>query len=80
MLWSEARLFAIRGADKLGSPALEYELASATKVLTWRHLRHSRRWWSFYKPPLSFEEYEQQMAHLLEFIAAKTNLPLYDVR
>jgi hypothetical protein len=77
--WGEARLFAIRGQGKPGDPALTYELASATRVLTWPHLRPNR-WWSLYKPPMPFEEYEQQMTRMLEFIVAVTSLPLYDVR
>ena len=33
-----------------------------------------------HKPSIPFNEYEQQMDALLSVIAAKTNLPLYDLR
>lgn len=77
--WNEAKLLAIRGGGKPGDPAREFELSYAQNTLVWKYLRPNR-WRSFYKPPMPRDEYEQQMTRVLEYIAAKTNLPLYDVR
>ena len=77
--WSDAKLFAVRGRGRPGDPARQFELSGVKEALVWEYLRPNP-WWSPYKPPMPCDDYEQQMAHLLEFIAAKTNLPLYDVR
>ncbi len=77
--WSEARLFAICGRGKAGSPAVCYELSSPSVVVRWDRLR-PQQWWALERPPTSFEEYERQMDALLSLIAARTHLLLYDVR
>ena len=46
---------------------------------TWKPLR-LLYWWSIERPIVPFEEYQQQMEELLALIAARTHLPLYDVR
>lgn len=76
--WREARLFAIRSGLP-GTPATRYELSSPSTVVTFGRARPTR-WWALYHPVLPWEEYEAQMDALLDFIAAKTGLPLYDVR
>lgn len=76
--WQEARLFAIRSGP-LGTPATRYELSSPTSVVTFGRAR-STRWWRLYRPVLAWENYAFQMDALLDLIAAKTGLPLYDVR
>jgi hypothetical protein len=76
--WQEARLFAIRGGA-LGTPATRYELSSPTTVVTFGWA-YPHRWWGLYRPALTWENYAFQMDALLEVIAAKTGLPLYDVR
>lgn len=77
--WEEARLFAVRGPRTAFSKAITYELASAKEVVTWKPLRRLH-WWSIERPIVPFEEYQQQTEALLSLIAARTHLPLYDVR
>jgi hypothetical protein len=73
------RLFAIRGRGKQGTPATRYELATERWAVEWRRLRHVR-WYSFEQPEFPFDEYDRQMEALLSLLAAKTGLPLYDLR
>lgn len=75
--WHEARVFAITGGRKSGG-VQTYELASRQTVARWVFL--PRRTWSFYKTEVPYEQYEQQMRALLSYIAARTGLPLYDLR
>ena len=77
--WDEALLFAVRGPRTALSKAITYELASAKEVVTWKPLRRLH-WWSIERPIVPFEEYQGQMEALLSLIAARTHLPLYDVR
>jgi hypothetical protein len=77
--WREARLFAVRGPRTSFSKAVTYEFASASEVITWKPLRRLH-WWSIERPIVPFEEYQRQMEGLLSLIAARTHLPLYDVR
>ena len=76
--WSDARLFAIRSSQP-GTPATRYELSSPTRVVAFGRARRSR-WWALYRPVIPWEDYDFQMDALLDVIAAKTGLPLYDVR
>src|SRR5262249_36848797 len=58
-----------------------YELSSAHDVVRWAWMRqNNRRVIFFAQPTVSAEEYERQMQALLSLIAAKTGLPLYDLR
>jgi hypothetical protein len=82
--WSEARLFAIvnpyspkRGRDR--QPLL-LEVASEHELVRWVWLRPTSPRSGFIVPVLPPEEYEQQMRNVLSVIAAKTGLPLYDLR
>ena len=81
--WQEARLFAIDGmygAKKYPHPIV-YELSSAFDVVRWAWMRRSNRRVIFFaQPTVSAEEYERQMQALLSLIAARTGLPLYDLR
>jgi hypothetical protein len=81
--WNEARLFAmgsIFGAKKYPYPLL-YELSSANEIIRWTWMRpNTWRVMFFAKPTVSQEEYNRQMQALLSLIAAKTGLPLYDLR
>ena len=74
ILWHEARLFAV-------DPALDalkgYELSSATTILRWPWKRKPSR---FTRLSCPFVEYEWQMKALHAVIAARTGLPLYDLR
>lgn len=81
--WQEARLFAIDGIyglKKYPYPSI-YELSSANDVIRWGWMRrNSARALFFAQPTLPAEEYEKQMQGLLSLIAARTGLPLYDLR
>jgi hypothetical protein len=78
--WHEARLFAItRGIKRTGSPVF-YELSSAATFAPLIRLRRNTLFPSNLKPALPFDEYERQREALLSVIAAKTGLPLYDLR
>lgn len=77
--WSEVCLFAIYPARKPTDQRMYYELAGRTAIVRWRRMRPDDPF-RFTKPPASFEEYDRQMDALLSLIAAKTGLPLYDLR
>ena len=83
MRWDEARLFAIdglNGAKKVNEPFL-FELSSTNEVIRWNWLRKSTRRIIFLaKPTVPRAEYERQMHALNSLIAARTGLPLYDLR
>lgn len=76
--WEQVLLLAIR-RGKEQAEATEYELSGPTTIVRWRRL-HQKRWFSWVKPALPFDEYDRQMEALLSLIAAKTGLPLYDLR
>ncbi len=80
--WEEARLFAIVPLSpdmrKTSSPFTAYELSSTNEVLRWSTSKHTVLFVG--QATLSPREYRQQMQTLLSVIAAKTNLPLYDLR
>jgi hypothetical protein len=54
-----------------------YELSSMKESVVWMQLRANSFW---LKPLIPFEHYQQQMNALAEMVAAKTDLPLYDLR
>jgi hypothetical protein len=78
ILWSDARLFAIR-IGKPGAAKVCYELSSPLKVVTFARIVRPR-WWALYRPAQPFGEYNAQMDALLALISAHTGLLLYDVR
>ena len=73
--WKDARLFSIFAVRRHGDN-IHYELSSERRILRWNWDRslHGLR------PTTSPEEYNRQMEAILSFIAAKTGLPLYDLR
>jgi hypothetical protein len=81
--WQEAKLFAIDGifgARRYPHPSI-FELSSANDIIRWTWMRRSSFRVLFYSQPvLSEEDYNRQMQSLLSFIAARTGLPLYDLR
>ena len=83
MRWDEVLLFAIDGmynTKKVTEPFL-FELSSANEVIRWNWLRKSTRRIIFLaKPAVPRAEYERQMQALNSLIAARTGLPLYDLR
>jgi len=81
--WQEAKLFAIDGifgARRYPHPSI-FELSSANAIVRWSWLRRSNlRVLFIAQPILSEEDYNRQMQSLLSLIAARTGLPLYDLR
>jgi hypothetical protein len=80
--WNEARLFAIDGiygGKKYPYPTV-YELSSANEIIRWMWIRSTWRIIFFARPAVSQEEHNRQMQVLLSLIAARTGLPLYDLR
>lgn len=75
--WEDARLFAIAAGTKPTTSPSRYELSSATAIVRWNQ---AKRLLFYVKLQGPFEEYQQQMAALLSLIAARTGLPLYDLR
>lgn len=80
--WDEVKLFALLPANK-GASIVHYELSSSANMLSrgilLPRLRHAARL-QLLKPITSLDEYDRQMDALLSLIAAKTRLPLYDLR
>jgi len=79
--WNEARLFAMYGAfgvQKSGA-ALIYELSSAGAIVRWTWVRR-KTYFVGLEPTVSIDEHYGQMQVLAELVAAKTGLPLYDLR
>ena len=82
--WSEAKLFAIRtfpGAKRFPYP-VQLELASSSEIIRWTWIHQGGWYWRLYpaEPTESMEVYEQHMHGVLSIIAARTGLPLYDLR
>ena len=83
--WSEAKLFAIINPYRQpkqfkNRQPLMLELANEHEMIRWIWLPKTSIRWSFVQPMLPPEDYEQQMQNVLSVIAAKTGLPLYDLR
>jgi hypothetical protein len=76
--WDEARLFTIASTSpnvkKVNGPPTHYELSSSNEVLRWFASEHAG------EAPTPSDRYYQQMQALLSVIAARTGLPLYDLR
>lgn len=82
--WKEATLFAIYPANRISQheyPPVIYELSGPKTIVRWLRVRRDMPWFrKNHKPALPFDEYDRQMDALLSLIAAKTGLPLYDLR
>jgi hypothetical protein len=76
LAWNDARFFSIHGSTRAKHPIL-YELSSMKKSVIWIQLKSTSL---LLKPLIPFQSYQQQMNALLELVAAKTDLPLYDLR
>jgi hypothetical protein len=76
--WQETQVFAVSGINKPRRPRM-YELSNPQIVARWMWL--PRQMYPFYplEPELLYDEYNRQMQALLEYIEAKTHLPLYDL-
>lgn len=82
--WSEARLFAIANPSNFkyfkDRQPMILEVASEHNLVRWTWLPSKSFRSAFAVPMLPPEEYDQQMRGVLSVIAAKTGLPLYDLR
>jgi hypothetical protein len=75
--WDETCLFAtFRGKHA----AWQYELSGADAIASWVWVRPGTFSARLYEPTIPQYEYDLQMEALLALIAAKTGLPLYDLR
>ena len=78
--WDEAQLFSLTGFSRRTTDTFIYQLsASPGRGMAWSY-RAQPHWWSVSAPTTSQEVYQQQMEALLSVIAARTGLPLYDLR
>jgi hypothetical protein len=84
--WQDARFFAVLSANLLSKRnhlTGGYELSGPGAIVRWMRLTPGRHFSLFrfmLKPALPSDEYDRQMDALLSVIAAKTGLPLYDLR
>lgn len=77
--WDESRLFALVVGARHSPATLGYELGGTRSAVRWMQ-RLRPTWYAFSRPELPFEVYDRKMRALLSLIAARTKLPLYDVR
>lgn len=78
--WEDARFFFMSGKGTGWSP-LYYTLSSDAGRVRWIHLLpSSQRYLSIYRSLVPFDEYEKDAKAVLELIAGKTSLALYDIR
>ena len=75
--WEGARLFAITSGRHA---TLAYELSSPQARVPWIWVRPDTFSARLYEPTISQYEYDRQMEALLALVAAKTGLPLKDLR
>jgi hypothetical protein len=77
--WDDMRIFAIVEGGKYPGSSATYILSSGRNNVRWTH-RARTRWYSIVAPTTSDEEYQRQMEALLNYAAARTELPLIDMR
>jgi hypothetical protein len=79
--WHEARFFTINGITKQNR-AVIYELSSDTASSLWTRILVPKGLirTATLRPTIPFSEYEQKSQALINLIAARTRLPLYDLR
>jgi hypothetical protein len=75
--WEEARLFAITSGRHA---TVNYELSSSQARAPWTWVRPDTFSARLFEPTISQYEYDCQMEALLALVAAKTGLPLHDLR
>jgi hypothetical protein len=78
--WRDARIFARVGSYRRDPRLAYYELVDDKQSLTFAVALKPPSRFALVKPAASFEEYERQTQQLLGMIAAKTGLPLVDLR
>jgi hypothetical protein len=75
--WDDVLVFAL--IQQLPNGARVYMLSSGDHEVRWKHRRRTH-WYSLAAPATSDEVYNQQMEALLSYAAARTGLPLLDMR
>jgi hypothetical protein len=76
--WNNVRLFALSDGNKRVQPRT-YELDSDDAVARWIWIPHNMYRAFSFEPAMPYEEYTRRMQALLDLIAAKTQLQLYDL-
>jgi hypothetical protein len=78
--WQDARIFARVGSYRRNPRLAYYELVNDTQSLIFAMALKPPSRFALVRPTTSFEEYERQTQQLLGMIAARTGLPLADLR
>ncbi len=76
--WNEARLFTVNAVKKARGPKT-YELASPDTIVRWMWIPGDITPLFMLKPTIPQQDYDRQMQSLLEVVAGRTHLPLYDI-
>lgn len=76
--WNEARLFTVNAVKKPRRPKT-YELISQDTLVHWMWIPRNVSPLIMFHPTIPQEEYDRQMQGLLEVVAGRTHLPLYDI-
>jgi flagellar basal body-associated protein FliL len=76
--WNEARLFTVNAVKKARRPKT-YELASTDTIVRWTWIPGDITPLFMLKPTIPQQDYDRQMQSLLEVVAGRTHLPLYDI-
>jgi hypothetical protein len=77
--WKNARVFPLVEGGRRPGASATYMLSSGRRAVRWKY-RSRTRWYSISAPMTSDDEYQRQMDALLSYIAARTHLPLLDLR
>ena len=77
--WEDIRIFAIVSGRHQTHGTRIYAISSGRSTVRWTH-RPRAHWYSTMVPTTSDEEYQRQMEALLSYAAARTELPLLDMR
>lgn len=77
--WDQVTLFCIPRGKPHSGPRY-FELSGPSDVVQWWRLRPGSLLARIYEPAASFPDYDAQMDALLSLIAARTGLPLHDLR
>jgi hypothetical protein len=76
--WNTARLFTVNAVKKPRRPRV-YELANEDTLVRWMWVQRDITPLYIFRPTIPQEEFDRQMQGLLEVVAGKTHLPLYDI-
>jgi len=76
--WNTARLFTVNAVKKPRRPRF-YELANEDTLVRWMWVQRDITPLFIFRPTIPQEEFDRQMQGLLEVVAGKTHLSLYDI-